>query len=1022
MKKISFDKALETGRLKLQAIDALREQVSPDHRNELESHLRDLRKVLDDLDAEKHRIHLFENKHTVMLLIDPRTAEIVDANPAAEKFYGYSRPQLLAMKISDINTLSEEDVKLVLQSAKSEERNFFKFQHRLANGEIHDVEVYSDPVMIDSKEYLFSIVHDVTQRKQTESTLDRERRLLRTLIDNIPDQIFARDLDCRFILNNLADARVMGFDDPAKLLGKTDFDFYPPELAEKYQADDRRVMEADEPLNIAAEPCRTADGREFWANTIKVPLHDSEGHVTGLVGIAHDITERLLMEQSLRESEERFRSLFEEAIEGIVQSTPDGKILSANQSFLHMFGYETIEEMGNMITQASAIYANPEDRSKLFHMLSISNRIEGYEAEYIKKDLSRIWCSSNITVVRGKSGEILRLDTRLMDITERKLAELGLQEKTEELDRFFNLSLDLLCIADTGGFFRRLNKAWEDTLGFTLDELIGNSFLDLVHPDDVESTLTAISELSSQKPVINFVNRYRCKDGSYKWIEWRSVPVGNMVYAAARDISAHKFSEEKLFEAQRMLQLVLDTIPQRVFWKDTTLKFLGCNRRLALDAGLTSTTEIIGKTDFELNWKDNAEQYSRDDQWVIDHNSPRLDIEEPQLRPDGSKSWLRTNKVPLHDRDGNVIGILGTYEDITNRRQAEEQVRLTNEKLTVMVSALEKRNREANLLREMDDLLQVCNTSEEAYTVTRQYGGRLFPSTSGGLFLFDNSRRLVEAAAVWGDNLQSDLVFTPEDCWTLRRVQVHQSDSSTGLRCKHVTGAFTGQYIGFPMLAAGELMGMLHIENQGDRWENREVEDLARILAEHLALSLSNISLREKLHAQSIRDPLTGLFNRRYMEETFEREILRATRAQTSIGLIMLDIDHFKSFNDNFGHEAGDAILQKMGHLLHGLVRGSDIACRFGGEEFILILPEASLSTARERAEQIRMATRELRVDSINQPPGAISVSLGVAIYPDHGKKTVDLLQKVDKALYLAKHNGRDRVEVAGLPGINPTD
>ena len=1014
MKKNTFDNALEAGRALVRAIGTLSEAVLPDRQSELDAHLRDLNKVLDDLGAEKHRFHLFENKHTVMLLIDPQTAAIVDANPAAEKFYGYTRPELLAMRISEINTLSEADVKLEMKRARSEERNFFNFQHRLANGEIHDVEVYSDPVTIDGKEFLFSIVHDVTKRKQMEVILDQERRLLRTLIDNIPDQIFARDLDCRFVLNNLADARVMGFDDPAKLLGKTDFDFYPPELAEKYQADNRRVMENDEPINIQAEPCITADGREFWANTIKVPLHDSAGSVIGLVGVARDVTSSRQMEQSLRESEERFRSLFEDAIEGIIQSSPDGRILRANRSYARIFGYDSAEEMILAVPDLSKVYTNPEDRVRLIKLLETSNRVEGFEAEGICKDGTLIWCSLNVNAIRGPNNEIIRLDSRLMDITERKLAEFALQEKTEELDRFFNLSLDLLCIADTGGYFRRLNKAWEDTLGYMLDELIGNSFIDLVHPDDVESTLTAISELSSQKPVINFVNRYRCKDGSYKWIEWRSVPVGNLIYAAARDISDHKVSEEKLFDAQRMLQLVLDTIPQRVFWKDTKLRFLGSNRRLALDAGLASTAEIIGKTDFDLNWKDNAEQYSRDDQWVIDHNSPRLDIEEPQLRPDGSKSWLRTNKVPLHDRDGNVIGVLGTYEDITKRRLAEEQVRLTNEKLTVMVSALEKRNQEANLLREMDDLLQVCNTSEEAYTVTRQYGGRLFPATSGALYLFDNSRRLVEAAAVWGDNLQSDLVFAPEDCWTLRRVQVHQSDSSTGLRCKHVAGTFTGQYIGFPMLAAGELMGMLHVENNGDRWENTEVADLAHILGEHLALSLSNINLREKLRAQSIRDPLTGLFNRRYMEETFEREVLRATRSQSGIGVIMLDIDHFKSFNDNFGHEAGDAILKKMGNLLLGQVRGSDIACRFGGEEFILILPETSLNITRERAEQIRMAVKELRVESIGQLQDPITISLGVAVYPDHGRKPADLLQKVDKALYLAKHNGRDRIETAG--------
>jgi len=1016
MKKTIFDIALFSAKENFQAINQFISTLPSEKQGELSPYINGLIRALEDLGHDEQHLYLFENKHTVMFLIDPKTGKILDANPAAELFYGYDRAKLLEMNISDINILNDSEVKMEMERARSEERNYFNFRHRLSNGEVRDVEVYSDPVNINGNDCLFSVIHDITRRKQVESTLDNERRLLRTLIDNIPDQIYAHDRDCRFILNNLADSKIMGVNDPATLVGKNDFDFYLPELAAKYQADDKLVMETDQAINIPSELNITADSKQLLVNTIKVPLHDSEGSVIGLVGISHDMTDRIQMERSLRESEEKYRELFEDAIEGIVQSLPDGRILRANRSYARIFGYDTAEEMILALPDVSKVYTNPEDRVRLIRLLDNSNRVEGFEAEGICKDGTLIWCSINVNAIRGPNNEILRLDSRLMNITERKLAEFALQQKTEELDRFFNLSLDLLCIADTDGFFRRLNKAWEDTLGFTIDELIGKSYVDLVYPDDVKSTLAAMSELSNQKPVINFVNRYRCKDGTYKWIEWRSVPVGNLIYGAARDITEHKLSEENLFESRRMLQLVLDNIPQRVFWKDVNLNFLGCNRWMAMDAGINSTTEIVGKSDFDLNWKDRATLYRSDDQWVMDNDSPKLNFEEPLSQPDGSQNWVHTNKIPLHDRDGKVIGILGTYEDITNRKKDEAQVKLTNEKLIEMVSTLEKRNREANMLREMDDLLQVCNTPEEAYSVIQQYCKLLFPSSSGGLFLFNKSRRIVEASAIWGENLQSELVFSLEDCWTLRRVQVQQWNSLTSnLRCKHMPASFNGEYLGIPMLAAGELMGMLHIENQEPGWQKKDIEELVLILSEHLALSLSNINLREKLRAQSIRDPLTGLFNRRYMEETLEREILRANRSKTSIGIIMLDIDHFKNFNDTFGHEAGDAILNALGLLLQGQVRGDDIACRFGGEEFILILPGASLEVTHVRAEQIRLAVKDMSIEYDHQSVGNITASLGIAGYSIHGKNSEELLQLVDKGLYKAKHLGRDRVEMVDI-------
>jgi diguanylate cyclase (GGDEF)-like protein len=188
---------------------------------------------------------------------------------------------------------------------------------------------------------------------------------------------------------------------------------------------------------------------------------------------------------------------------------------------------------------------------------------------------------------------------------------------------------------------------------------------------------------------------------------------------------------------------------------------------------------------------------------------------------------------------------------------------------------------------------------------------------------------------------------------------------------------------------------------------------LAQTVADSLALAFSNLQLRDTLRQQSIRDVLTGMFNRRYMEESLEREIRRAARPGYPVGLIMLDLDHFKSFNDTFGHAAGDLLLRTVGEFLSVHIRAGDVACRFGGEEFVLILPEASLEITRQRAEHLREEIRHLNPEYRGQRLGPMTVSAGVAAYPTHGRDAEQLLRAADEALYLAKHAGRDRVAAA---------
>lgn len=328
----------------------------------------------------------------------------------------------------------------------------------------------------------------------------------------------------------------------------------------------------------------------------------------------------------------------------------------------------------------------------------------------------------------------------------------------------------------------------------------------------------------------------------------------------------------------------------------------------------------------------------------------------------------------------------------------------------------------------MSQLLQTCLTPEEAYTAIGQFAAELFPNDSGAVCVLNASIYLVETVSVWGESPPGEPVFSPEECWALRRGQAHAiQDPRSALLCAHVGRLAPANSLCVPLVAQGEALGVLHLRGQQkEAEEHGEIhtrlsisrEQLAVTVAGHIALALANLRLRETLRTQSIRDSLTGLYNRRYLKESLEREVRRAARSQRPLAVLMLDVDRFKGFNDNYGHEAGDALLRELGSFLQKRTRGEDIACRFGGDEFLLILPEASLAAAERRAQQLCEEIRHLTVpvgDQYLKPP---TVSVGVALYPEHGSTAEGLLRAADEALYRAKAQGRNRVALGQTSGI----
>jgi diguanylate cyclase (GGDEF)-like protein len=319
-------------------------------------------------------------------------------------------------------------------------------------------------------------------------------------------------------------------------------------------------------------------------------------------------------------------------------------------------------------------------------------------------------------------------------------------------------------------------------------------------------------------------------------------------------------------------------------------------------------------------------------------------------------------------------------------------------------------------LSELNNLLLSCDTSSEAYVVLGRAARAMYGRLSGAVYLYGASRNVVELVTSWGD-LSVAKSFPPADCWALRRGRAHHvTPSGTELACRHTAQGELSSAMCAPLLAQGTALGVLHLVGTPEVGDLSPLaQRLAIAAAEACALALASIRLREKLAGQSLRDSLTGLYNRRYAEETLEREIARAKREESALTVVMIDLDHFKNFNDEFGHDGGDAALREAATLFAESVRTSDVVSRVGGEEFLLLLPGAASEDARRKVDKMRERLKKLEVFHRGQRLPVLTFSAGAASFPEDGKAADTLLRAADRALYEAKHAGRDQTAVAGV-------
>jgi diguanylate cyclase (GGDEF)-like protein/PAS domain S-box-containing protein len=497
-------------------------------------------------------------------------------------------------------------------------------------------------------------------------------------------------------------------------------------------------------------------------------------------------------------------------------------------------------------------------------------------------------------------------------------------------------------------------------------------------------------------------------------------------------------------ERELYFQTMADAMPEIIWTADPNGMDDFFNQRCFDYTGLT-LKQLRGASWHEIIHPDDLEGCLAKWTSALQTGNP-YDVEYRLRGKDGGFRWFLGRANPVRDANGEVVKWFGTCTDIESQKQNQQvleqqilerttQLADTNALLQEemlekdfarreldqqnerMMEDLTKRSERATMLAKMGELLQNCASLEEVFAAALGFAPRIFPVVRGAMALLNASRNLGEVIGSWAECQLPVMEFEATECWALRTGHPHLvAAGDLTAPCAHAAGV-KHTYLCIPILAQGETLGILHLQATDDVPQMNASElSFKTTFAAQVGLSIANIRLREALRTQSVRDALTGLYNRRYLEETLEREMRRAARAEQSLGILMIDLDHFKNFNDTYGHDAGDAVLRETGASLTKGIRAEDFVCRFGGEEFVVILPTADPETSRTRAERLRTKMRELTIMYQGKSLGMVTISVGVAAFPAHGTSPKELMAAADAALYEAKRGGRDKVVVASAP------
>lgn len=835
----------------------------------------------------------------------------------------------------------------------------------------------------------------VIARILAERALQETRDNLQILFDTLDDFLFILDDQGKILQSNPVVVRRLGYT-RQELTGQHVLFVHPPERADEAM----RIIEA---MLAGSEaycpvPLRAKDGTLIPVET-KVS-RGRWGNRDVLFGISRDMTERNRMEAALRESEVTYRQLFTEHAAIMLLIDPaTGEIVDANPAASRFYGY-AIETLRGM--NINAINTMPPEKI-LASMKDAQSREQNYFVFPHRLASGRerqVEVHSTPMQVRGKR----LLYSIIHDVTDRVEAENRIQQLLAELQqqhdfltRVFNTMGQGLTVTNAKGQFEYVNPAYARLFGYTPEDLLGRTPNELTVSEDL-AALEAARTARQRGETTTYENRLVRKDNTIASVlitgvpRWRDGQVAGAI-AVITDLTQLKQAEQALRESEELFRKFVEQSGDGITLLDEQGLVIEWNRALEMLTGYMKA-EMLGKSFFEMLMQITVEPYNREEliRPISDIVARTIEtgqgsflnriMEAPFATAEGEKRTVQQVVFLIPTQRGHRIGVI--VRDVTDQKQM----------LQVLAA-------ERSLLRAVIDLIP----------------DQIFAKDLEGRFVINNRADAAAMGVTDPETLvgKNDFdVYPPELAHAFRADDRRVMATEQELQSEEPTqdGDGNGRWVLVHKVpwrnSDGHVVGLVGIAM--DITARRRMEQEVRDLNQQLQIQIEQLRhLEGQLREQSVRDPLTQLYNRRYLNETLPREIARALRLKQELGILMLDIDHFKTINDMYGHAAGDEALQNISRRIMTRLRASDIVCRYGGEEILCLLPGTTSKIVARRAEELRAAISELCVVA-QHPHLRVTVSIGAAILPADGTEMSAALQAADDALYAAKVAGRNCV------------
>jgi diguanylate cyclase (GGDEF)-like protein/PAS domain S-box-containing protein len=744
------------------------------------------------------------------------------------------------------------------------------------------------------------------------------------------------------------------------------------------------------------------------------------------------------LDRRVRESEERYQIISEMVSDAAfsLKVNPDHSTTPewVSNSFIEMGGY-SFEDMHQSGGWAAIIH--PEDQAAFQQLLNTlhSGKPATGEYRFFHKTGRLIWVQFYGQPRFDKKGQnVKRIYGALRNITKIKLTKEILYRDQEELRALFDNAPIGMAITSLDFHLSSINTTFCTMLGYSYRDLISLSIKDITYPDDLKEESRLFQKLMDGKfPNFEMEKRLVTRLGNLLHVtmhaslirDSQGIPLHFITQYV--DISERKENERSLEESYITFSTVLNSLDAYVTVIDMdTDEILFANQK---------AVDTFGKIANKKCWQ--MLQPGQNIPCAYCNNQELLSSEGRSGSPfieenfyQKINAWMEVRSEVIRWIDNRLVR-MEIATDITRHKRMEVEMHLLNGSLSESLLSLQERNREMVLLNKLSETLQSCKQTEEAYQNIGKTAPDLFNNQPGVLLTLDPETRAVGIGCHWGNliNSQDESIFSTCPAIKDKKVIVSLTPEETSSCPCVARSAFKVPFLCMAIHDQDKAFALLHLEYHDnspfDPLESisvsntlqhnltlQEWEDLAMMTSSQLSLSLMNTRLKERLQIEAIRDPLTGLFNRRYMDESLEREFSRAMRHQHPVGVMMIDIDNFKTYNDQYGHKMGDSILKQIGAYLSRHFRGEDTACRYGGDEIVIILPEAALEETTRRALEINQDLHHLMYEK-NCFEQELTTSIGVAIFPQHGHTPREVLEAADAALYHAKQTGRDRVIIA---------